>query len=472
MKINDYKVEKELVFIILVCLVLYFQNAWVPGFFHDGYLYTAFGKNAAELNHWLIPFLSKTEYPRFDQHPPFYFILEGLWFKVFPFSWTSARVFASSFILGFIIFFYNSVKELINKKTALYSSVAFLLFPSVMKKARFPNLDIPLMVLMGVAVISLILILKKRDSFRYWAALSIASGLALLIKGAAALIILSVITAILVATKEGRNYLTSYKPYLALLITLMLFSLWPLALYLQGEEVIFLTYLKSQVFKTVVDGREAIESDYFLYFKHLAKTSIVWIILAAWKGKSFLKREPLVATTVILWFVIPFVCLSLMTWKYSNYILPLYPPIAILTGFALSQLSKKVSERLERGFSALFLIFALLILIFPLTNKARRHTETFELLRRIERKSIKPRNLFVIDDSHEYYSTASLFSIYRLGNPLRKSSQFFANSTQDWRNDLILVPRSLDPKSLRSDLRYELIFDSLKKNFKAYWVIP
>ena len=80
--------------LFFLAIVVYAQQAWVSGFFHDGYLYASLGKNAAIKDFWLIPHYTEQIYSRFSHHLPFIFILEGIFFKIFGASNTTARLFS------------------------------------------------------------------------------------------------------------------------------------------------------------------------------------------------------------------------------------------------------------------------------------------------------------------------------------------------------------------------------------------
>ncbi len=131
--------------LFLFSVVLYCQQSWVPGFFHDGYLYAAFGKNAAQAGHWLIPHASDAVYSRFFHHTPTIFIFEGVFFKIFGASYTTARIFSASFSILTLFLIVHWLRAAGEKRWAYLSGVFFLCLPSLLKKTRFPSLDPALM---------------------------------------------------------------------------------------------------------------------------------------------------------------------------------------------------------------------------------------------------------------------------------------------------------------------------------------
>ncbi|MCR9204656.1 MAG: glycosyltransferase family 39 protein, partial [Halobacteriovoraceae bacterium] len=312
--------KRPWIIVLIICLVLYFQNSWVPGMFHDGYLYIAFGKNAAEKGHWLVPFLSETEYPKFDQHPPLYFILEGIWFKIFNFSWTSARVYGLLWMLAAALAFFHLLRRKMGERLALTSSIVLLLMPSLLKKARFPNLDFPLLLFSILIFLSLFNIKKERPE-KTWLFIGLIGGLALLIKGAGALFILGIVGLFLLLSKEDREQLKTPWPYIGLVLSFALFALWPLALKQRGEFRVFEGYMSGQVFGSLIKGRNLKEIDYFLYFKHLLKTTLPFILLGLWKYKSFKEKETRLFLLASIWLGLPLIVFSFMKVKFSNYLI-------------------------------------------------------------------------------------------------------------------------------------------------------
>ncbi len=427
------------IYVALVCLVLYFQHSWVPGMFHDGYLYVAFGKNAAERGHWLIPFLSETEYPRFDHHPVFYFILEGLWFKIFNFSWTSARVFGLLWMLASVLSFYGLLKRKFSEKLALTSSFILLLMPSLLKKSRFPNLDFPLL-LSAIVIMLLVVKAPKEKLGKTWFIIGLFGGLALLIKGASAIFIMGITGLYLLLSKEDRPQLTSPWPYFGIILSFGIFALWPLALYLDGNISIFQSYFEGQVIGSVIKGRNLPETDYLLYFKHLLKTTLPWLILAGIGFRSFREKEKSLFTLSLVWLLLPLFVFSLIRVKYSNYLIPLYPPIAILAGYQLTRLKDETYKNVSNGFKGLMVLVTLVLLIFPVTNKPRRHVETFDMFKQLEDNNFKPDKVVFVDTDYEYYSTVSLFSIFYKGNPYRVDSSSLSSNLSKLNNSLLIAP--------------------------------
>ncbi|MCO4755284.1 MAG: glycosyltransferase family 39 protein, partial [Bacteriovoracaceae bacterium] len=331
--------------ILLLGATLYFQQSWVPGFFQDGYLYTVFGKNAAELGHWLIPFQSKTQYPQFDHHPPFLFMIEGLFFKLFGSSYSSARIFSGSWSLATVLGVFLFFKDIKKPRWGFFSSLILILIPSLLKKTRFPNLDVPLMFCFFMSLSSYYLaVFNERKN--NWYLCGFFTGLAFLIKGFPALVIIGIMFLHLLI--NGRiNELKKFTPWIGLLLSVLIVSIWPMALYLKGDYQVFHNYVIGQFFNTIVKGRMTNDPQYFLYFTHLFKTVLPWLILAflGWR-KAIKNEDKSIFSLFLVWFTLILLPFSFVKFKYSNYIIPLYPALAIMAGYYLSKLKNNIQDKI------------------------------------------------------------------------------------------------------------------------------
>ena len=272
--------------LIFIGLVLYLQNAWVPGFFQDGYLYSAFARSAAEDGNWLIPHLAPNLYDKFDQHAPLAFILQGVFFKIFGPSYVSGRIFSTIFTLGTFFILVSWIFK-IDKKWAFFAGLIFLLIPSLIKKTRFPGMDTPLMFFIFTSLFFYFKALTQQK--KNWIYCGLFFGLAMLVKGPMAILVPFGIFCHLLVTKDLKRLLTPV-PWGGLFLGLILFSIWPLSLYLKGEFGVFTHYLDFTFLHTIKDGRGG-SSSFFTYFLFLLKQTPLWFLLFGFTLFKFFKKE-------------------------------------------------------------------------------------------------------------------------------------------------------------------------------------
>jgi len=362
--------DQVALFLLGLGVVVSMQMSWVPGFFHDGYLYASFGKNAAELGKWLVPYLGPGAYSRFEQHLPTLFIFEGLFFKLFGSSYSSARIFNSLFFIFTLCGVYSWVRRVsTDKRDAYYSLFFFIILPPLLKKVRFPNLDIPLMFTIFWSFYYYTLALKQNKQ-SYWLLTGLFFGLSMLIKGPLGLLVPLSIFANLVLRKK-LDLLLRFNAWVGLLFGFLIFSIWPLSLYFTNNFDIFLDWFKFTFLITIKDGRGAPEP-FYTYFLFLIKQAHLWLILTIVGLFKFRKNEDLV--DAFSFFIAILLFLSIPKFKYSHYIISLYPFLAICSAWGLKALGGTFYRNFYRCFVGLAFSASLVLLVFPITNTSRRDT--------------------------------------------------------------------------------------------------
>ena len=401
--------------LFFLAMVLYAQQAWVSGFFHDGYLYASFGRNAAMKGFWLIPHYTEEVYSRFSLHLPLVFILEGIFFKIFGASNTTARLFVSGFSIAtfaLLIYWISKQKDVKKQWWPWMTAAAFLLIPPLIKKSRFVNLDIPLM------------FFSTASLFFYWRALSggiryycghgIFFGLSLLTKGPMGLLIPVITYTHLLLTRKAKNLFDKYL-FFATILGFLIFAIWPLALHLTGNFDIFLNYLDFTFLHTIKEGRGAQANRFFVYFIFLLKQCSLWFLLAifcSWECiKDFKKKQK---DSLVLLFIcsfwIPLLGLSFFKHKYSHYLIPIYPAMAALAGYSALRLSEKWKQYLHTGLKVSSLALALVLLIFPITTNIRRDGDIFKILNLIDHLAVRPKQWVIVNESLPFYKTAGVLA--------------------------------------------------------------
>lgn len=430
----------------ILAIVLYAQNAWVPGFFQDGYLYASFGKNAALHNKWLVPFQSFSQYSRFEQHPPFIFILEGVFFKIFGHGFTQARLFGVSWVfmtLGLFQYFFNKWNL---KKIGFVAGFLLLIIPSLMKKARFPNLDLPLMfAFVGVSFCYLEALRNEKEKNKYWMLMGTFWGFALLAKGLAGILPPVIVFAHLIYSGKFSQNIKTLGPWIGFIIGLVMFSFWPIALKFSGNIDIFYKYFDGQFLGLVVKGRGNQSIDWFLYFKHLLKTCLPLVVLAFVGFRE--KRKESLFKLALVWFVVIFAFYTPMKFKYSHYLIPLYPALAILAAYGMVNRSLKAQQRFVGFVRVVTVTVGLTLLVFPLTNQPKRHKELFQIKNVLNLIDRNPKSWYVVNESFEYWSMSSFSSFVFGANPFRITTKplkrILVNGTE---KDIIFLPNSIYPE--------------------------
>lgn len=366
-------------FIILLALPMLLQNLWVPGMHPDGLIYAAASKNAANHGHWFVPFINKSYFPEFFEHPPFFVMYQAVLFKIFGVSWTVARL--SNIILALLTIFHLRafLKKFSTPQIAQWAAVIMLLSIPFVKKSRFPNMDI------GLTLFSMLTFFHYyqaliSDHWKQWLKVGLFLGLAFLMKGFPALFI-PLACFIHILWIRRYNLLISPKVWSSIIIGVLIFSIWPALLYFQGKGYGFELWLNKQFFGTVVNSRGVQESSYLLYIKELSKTTLPWFLLSIFatiKAIKIEKRDHWIFLAII-WFLSILLPFSLINFKYSHYILPLYPALAVIAAYGASQFKKFNSNQFLKGIYTLAFCSLILFISFPIATKVHRNIEVIPI---------------------------------------------------------------------------------------------
>ena len=366
------------IFILAVTLLL--QNSWVEGMFFDGHLYAAFGKNAVEKGKWLVPHLMESAYGEFSQHPPFIFILEGLFFKVFGIHEVTSRIFVSLFALGTLVFVLSSSKKNVSKTFGLIAATLFILIPPLLKKSRFPNMDIPLMMFTFVALYQYYRG-QLENKMSDWVLCGLGFGGALLTKGAMGMLVPAGIGFHLLFSKRWKNLLAPGF-WVAFILGLAVFSIWPISLKVTGKYFIFEEYLGYVFGLGKGEYAKGFHSPVYTYPLFLIKQTPHLLIAFIYGLYRWLKKKEKNDFVVFAYasFFGMLTLLSVSSVKLSNYLLSLYPFYAIGAAWGAYPLLEKHFSKFKKTILVLAVLAPLVLLIFPLTNKSRRDQGLYQTL--------------------------------------------------------------------------------------------
>lgn len=467
------KIKKSpgILLILATFITLYCHSLNVFGFFHDGYLYAALGKNFP-WTHYLIPSMSNTLFLEFTHHPPFFFILEGVFFKIFGSDFPQARLFGLTWIFLTLILFYSFIRKEKGKNFALYSAILLLIIPGLMKKARFPNMDLALLfTYFGAMAFYYKATLSK--SPRDWIISGIFCGLGFLIKGISGFLILPIIFMHQLFLFRSLKFLLCKRIWLGLLSFLIVSSIWPILLYMTGRFDIFLNYLSVQFVDTAINGREVVTNDYFLYLKYLCKNSPHLIILLLTTGILIYKRKLKIDKFLCFNFISLFTyifLLSLMKFKYSHYLIPIYTSLSICSAYSLAYFLKNKNVYFIKVWGALLTIGFIALFPLGISNKVRRDRPIFNLGKKLKHIEEVPRSWVIVENSYSFWALSQLSAYVYGANPQAlKISEIFNYLNKITNSSVFIIKSSLLDERKRERISKKMRLLHLEDNVE-YWV--
>ncbi len=294
--------------------------------------------------------------PSFNDHPFFYFYINGWVMRAFgPSAW-SARLLTALFGLGCIFFTYALGTALRSKELGFLAAFILMTTREFIFSSASMSLDPPMLFF--------ILLSFYFWRMKKWGWMGLACGFGLWIKTPVVLLVFP--TAVLLSFFESTYRKEFHLIVKSFLLALTVGSLVWIMTGLGGGWDLVLDYWQRQIWGTAFEGRgSALGKDYWLFFYSLKGGYWPWFILlflsipVALIRRSFFFSE----------FLVPFVgggvlilIISFLRFKQSHYFLPCYPFLALLSASILCPTFEKYGEKIYKGFTFLTpLLFAVII---------------------------------------------------------------------------------------------------------------
>lgn len=266
-------------------------------------------------------------------------------------------------------------------------SAAFILSTTILflRYSRHVMMEVPLAFFVTAAFFCLSAALKKSS---WYYCFGLATGLAILTKSGLGLLPIIIAPIFFVAAGRAREMLR-IQFIASLAIAVAVAGAWYIpAILINGQGFIdshIGSYLATHTFK----GHHAELGvwGFFFYFVWLPVQYLPWSILLVpaliW-GLAHWRRDEDVP---LLWLVVmvPVVLLSLITSKYTRYLMPIFPAAALLiSAIWMRRLPESWAGRLHIGMGVISAVAAAALVIFPFQLSEDRNAEVKELAHAIE----------------------------------------------------------------------------------------
>ena len=319
------------------------------------------GRNAEKareilvLNDWLTP---HENFHAVLDKPMFFYWLIALSFKLFAVSEWAARLPSALAALGCIALVYRFALIRWGRWTALWSALILLTSAEFFILSRIVILD---MVLAFCTTLSLCAFYEAThvdhsSQRRVWCvAMYLALGVATLVKGLVGVVVPGlVIFFYLLLTKQWRVL-----RQIDLVPGTLLFLAIVLPWYVQAEarNPGFLKYYIWEEHFGRFATNEFDRGEPWYYFIFVSLVGFMpWTLLLPWVAKinwKVITKERLDDKTIylVLWIILPFLFFSVSKSKLPHYILPIFPPLAILTALTLVHLYQEAPSKLRFALS-------------------------------------------------------------------------------------------------------------------------
>jgi 4-amino-4-deoxy-L-arabinose transferase-like glycosyltransferase len=281
----------------------------------DEAIYAQAAKEMVNNGDWITPHWNQMA---LFQKPPLLIWLTALLFRFFGISEFTSRAVSALSGVGVVLLTFLLARRFFDELAAVVSSVALLVSAPLFQFARTGTMDVLLTFFMLLAVYAY---LKANEDSRWWLAVGISCGLAVMTKGAAAAPLLGalLIAAVLDRKRLGRGL------WAGVVLFIVIGGTWHFAMvYLHGK--VFLDdYLGRHVLDRAIGGvDERLEGVfYYLPVVGVFLPLLPFGLRRLWKERDVPPIIPILGLSIILFY-------TFISTKHAWYIVPALPFLSIL----------------------------------------------------------------------------------------------------------------------------------------------
>jgi hypothetical protein len=298
------------------------------------------------LRDWVTPHYDFI--PRLDK-PVFFFGLVALSFKLFGLGEWSARLPSVLAALGCLSLTYILARAIFGRQAALWSVLILVTSVEFFALSRIVILDMVLTMFITVSMVcfwlSHLAAGRRRKTLLFLMYVSL--GVATLIKGPIGFLLPAAVIFFYLLFSRKWAFFGAMELSLGVPVFLIVAASWYVAAELRNPG--FLQhFLWEENFARFISTQFKRNGPWYYFIMVLAVGFFPWTALLPMTVSDFRRRWPAQEHLFfILWIAVPFVVFSLSGSKLPHYILPLYPPLAILVGATVAKAFNGSSDKIS-----------------------------------------------------------------------------------------------------------------------------
>lgn len=319
-----------------------------------------------ETGDWIIPYYNFL--PRLEK-PMLFYAATAISYKLFGVSEAAARFPSAVAAAGVLLLTYFFVRRVHGEHAALWSGLILVTGVQFNAFSRIVILDMTLSFFITAALTAYYRASSAEDRAqkrRYYLIMYAAAAVATLVKGPIGFVLPGIIIAAYIAARRKWSSLAELELGWGVLIFILIVAPWYVAAelrrpgyltYFLGQEH-FARYLTPQFHRT---------KPWYYFFVVVTVGFLPWTFLLPSIASRLKKNSDESSIYALLWAVVPFVFFSFSSSKMSEYLLPIYPALAMLAGKTLADALDRRGLRLfALGWLILSLSFFYLTLGFSI----------------------------------------------------------------------------------------------------------
>jgi hypothetical protein len=288
--------------------------------------YAEIPREMNELHDYVVPHLN---YVRYFEKPPLLYWTTAASFKLFGTNEWAFRFPNALCAFLCVIFLYFFVRRWFNEQMAFLSSVILITSFSFLAMARIVTTD---MLFTLCLFLSLLLFYgyyrEKKSSFIYLFYAAIAA--ATLAKGPVALILMGGTILIFLFTERNFRFIMEMKVLKGLAIYLIITLPWIIAISLREKEFLYFFFMDQHILRFLTSKHNRSGPMYY-FLPVLFGGMFPWSIFIPRAMANVWKNKEL--RLMLVWVFVVFAFFSISGSKLPPYILPLFPPMAIILSY-------------------------------------------------------------------------------------------------------------------------------------------
>ncbi|MGZ8483328.1 MAG: glycosyltransferase family 39 protein [Candidatus Binatia bacterium] len=322
------------------------------------------GRNAEKareilvLNDWITP---HENFHAVLDKPIFFYWLIALSYKLFGVSEWAARLPSALAAFGSIVMVYVFVRHWWGEWEARWSVLALVTSAGYFVFSRLVIFDMTLTAFIMLALCAFYHAAHTPSSTANWTTCAIlygALGAATLTKGLVGLVVPGLIVFFYLLLSNSWRSLGNIRLFPGVVLFLLIVMPWYILAERHNPGYLGYYFLEEHFgrFSTEKFDRS---SPWYFYLYVVPLGLLPWTLLLPAAVKYHWRRRLDDRTLwLILWAIIPILFFSMSKSKLPHYILPSFPPLAILLGTAVSRLLSDSQERLRYGFGASWVVIS------------------------------------------------------------------------------------------------------------------
>lgn len=375
-KTNDWIVD--LGYLSLVFIVFYF--IWLgsyPLFIPDEGRYSEVAREMVATGDYITPRVNGVV---FLDKPILYYWFQALAINLFGIKEWALRLFPALFGISGCLIVYICGRKLFNRRTGLISAIILATTPLYFGSAHYANLDLEVAVLVSGTLLFFITATKTHGSTQryFYIAMYFFAALAFLTKGLIAIAFPCLIGGTWMMCMRDWNILKKMQLLMGIFLFLVITLPWYILVQHANPEFLHYFFITQQVTRFLSAAAFNNPTPFWFYLP------VVFIGFFPWSmflPQTFINSYQRIRHNrsqhgtelyLLLWFVIVFVFFSIPRSKTLGYILPVYPPLALLVGYYIETAWNNAQQEKTSWTIAMYascsILLAGLFLLVPYKN--------------------------------------------------------------------------------------------------------